>query len=217
MNTYTPYTYLIGWTRYNKWYYGSRTAKKNNCLYESGCHPDDLLKTYFTSSNRVLDMIKLYGNPDVVEIRKTFPNNPKKALRWEGKVLKRLKIGPKEHWLNDGYLHNVPNSWANKSKEERRKHGQNIAESQIKKGVHNFLKKNRKGKMGNEFDSKSARETSLRRMKNGTNPFCKLCCVDQEGNIIWTDKEKYYDQKHTGKLVMNSSKEGKRRLAEKKQ
>ena len=39
----TPYTYLIGWSKLDKWYYG--------CRYGINCHPDDFWKTYFTSSN----------------------------------------------------------------------------------------------------------------------------------------------------------------------
>lgn len=215
-NHYIPYTYLLGWSILDKWYYGSRTAKKSRCLYESGCHPDELLETYFTSSIKVLQMIERHGKPDVVQIRKTFPNSPRKAQIWEGKVLKKLKVGTKSRWLNEGYLSKVPNSWANKTPEQRQQHGRNIALAQIKKGNHNFLKHNRRKKMGNEFDSESARENAIRRMQNGTNPFCKLCCVDRLGNIVWTDREVFFQQKNSGNLVMNSSKEGKRRLKEKR-
>ena len=42
---HTPYTYLIGWSKLNIWYYGRRTAKK--------CNPDEFWVTYFTSSNKV--------------------------------------------------------------------------------------------------------------------------------------------------------------------
>jgi len=37
-----PYTYLIGWSNLNTWYYGRRTSKN--------CHPSDLWQKYFTSS-----------------------------------------------------------------------------------------------------------------------------------------------------------------------
>jgi hypothetical protein len=214
---YIPYTYLIGWTTINKWYYGSRTARNYKCLYKSGCHPDDLFNTYFTSSKEVSNLIKEHGHPDIIQIRKTFPNNPKNALRWEGKVLRMLKIGTKNHWINRGYLHSVPNSWSNVSKEMRKVRGQHIAQTQLESGVHNFLKINRDGRMGNEFNSETAKENAVKRMKNGTNPFCKLCCVDEDGYIVWTKKEVFLEQKHTNKLVMNSSKEGKRRIMDRKQ
>lgn len=53
MYIYTPYTYLIGWSKHNIWYYGKRTAKN--------CHPNDFWVTYFTSSNG-----KLYYKNNIV-------------------------------------------------------------------------------------------------------------------------------------------------------
>lgn len=112
MPIYTPYTYLIGWSELNIWYYGSRYARKTSCIYESGCHPDDLWVTYFTSSLHVKDFIEIYGNPDIVKIRKTFPAGSKlpsieeinllsrKALDWEEKFLRRINAIVKQNWLN---------------------------------------------------------------------------------------------------------------------
>lgn len=60
----TPYTYLIGWSKLNLWYYGKRTAK--------GCHPNDLFKTYFTSSNVVKKLRQSNGDPDVITIHMIF-------------------------------------------------------------------------------------------------------------------------------------------------
>ena len=87
----TPYTYLIGWTEQNKWYYGVRFAKK--------CHPNDLWTTYFTSSNYVKKFRKEYGEPDIVEVRKIFTCS-QKARDWETKVIKRLNIVESDEWLN---------------------------------------------------------------------------------------------------------------------
>ena len=93
MNSFisVPYTYLIGWTKHNKWYYGVRYGKK--------CHPDDLWVTYFTSSKIVRHCRKEYGEPDIIEIRKTF-DSPEKALKWETKVLQRINVIKEEKWLN---------------------------------------------------------------------------------------------------------------------
>ena len=104
----------------------------------------------------------------------------------------------------------------NKTQEENFKHGKKIMETHRKNRSHNFMRENRKTKLGNEFDSKSAAENAKKRMADGTNYFCKLCCVDKEGNIIWIDKDAFYQQKSTENLVMNSSKEGKRRIMEKR-
>ena len=63
MSIYTPYFYIIGWRELDRWYVG--------CRYRKGCHPSDLMTTYFTSSkNYVHPFIEQHGLPDVVW---TFP------------------------------------------------------------------------------------------------------------------------------------------------
>jgi hypothetical protein len=86
-----PYTYLIGWPEYNRWYYGVR--------YKQGCHPNDFWIDYFTSSFTVKDFVTKHGDPTIKIIRKTF-NNITKARLWESKVLRRLKVVNKDTWLN---------------------------------------------------------------------------------------------------------------------
>lgn len=85
-----PYTYLIGWTNLNKWYYG--------CRYADGCSSDDLWKTYFTSSKYVFNFRKENGEPDIIKIRKVFDCKID-SLEWEGRVLRKL-WNRREHWLN---------------------------------------------------------------------------------------------------------------------
>lgn len=85
------FTYLIGWSRSDKWYYGVRYAK--------GCAPSDLWRTYFTSSRHVEKTRSLLGEPDVVEVRRVF-DDPMKAREWEDKVLRRLAVPCSEKWLN---------------------------------------------------------------------------------------------------------------------
>ena len=96
---YTPYTYLIGWSKLDKWYYGSRYATKNKCLYESGCHPDDFWVTYHTSSNIVTAFREEHGEPDVIQIRKTF-SNADDAKAWEHRILQRMNVVKNDKWLN---------------------------------------------------------------------------------------------------------------------
>jgi|LakMenEpi04Sep11_1017361.scaffolds.fasta_scaffold01005_2 hypothetical protein len=86
-----PYTYLIGWKNLNKYYYGVR--------YSFNCHPSDLFVTYFTSSSVVKSYIDIYGNPDIIQIRKTFKNKDA-ACKWESKVLKRLNAVNRLDFLN---------------------------------------------------------------------------------------------------------------------
>lgn len=85
------YTYLIGWTQYQKWYYGVRYAKNST--------PTDLWKSYFTSSKHVKTFRENYGEPDIIEVRKIF-ENPDLARKWESKVLRRIKAVSDERFLN---------------------------------------------------------------------------------------------------------------------
>jgi hypothetical protein len=109
MTIYSPYTYLIGWSKLDKWYYGVRFAKKSYCLYESGCHPDELWVTYFTSSETVDLYRKTYGEPDVVEVRKRF-NIKESAIEWENKVLKRIGAANNLRFLNKTENKSFPHS-----------------------------------------------------------------------------------------------------------
>lgn len=86
-----PYTYLIGWSNYDTWYYGVRYAKN--------CHPDDLWVEYKTSSKYVTDFTEKHGEPDVVQVRKTFTDSATARL-WEEKVLSRMKVISDQRWLN---------------------------------------------------------------------------------------------------------------------
>ena len=96
LHSHVPYTYRIKWSSTGMNYYGVKTAKN--------CHPDGFWKTYFTSSKRVYDYIKTHGNPDIIEIRKTFtgPDAVNKARQWEIIVLSRLKAPIRQDYLNKG-------------------------------------------------------------------------------------------------------------------
>lgn len=91
MDIRVPYTYLIGWTDHNKYYYGLR--------YGVNCNPDELWKTYFTSSKHVKKFREKYGDPDIIQVRKTF-NSKYKACLWEHKVLRRIKAKDRIDFLN---------------------------------------------------------------------------------------------------------------------
>ena len=86
-----PYTYLIGWSKLNKFYYGVR--------YSKNCRPTDLWVSYFTSSKYVKSFANQNGKPDIIQIRKTFEDKNKARL-WEEKVLKKMKVLEKDNWLN---------------------------------------------------------------------------------------------------------------------
>lgn len=86
------FTYLMGWSSHDKWYYGRRTAK--------GCNPSDLWSIYFTSSKHVKKFRELHGEPDIIQIRKTFTDKHKCEL-FEVRVLRRVLLSAhRDKWLN---------------------------------------------------------------------------------------------------------------------
>ena len=119
MNIYIPYTYLIGWSKHNIWYYGRRTAKN--------CNPNDFWKTYFTSSTYVKEFRKQHGEPDILQIRKTFTNNPDACKLWESNFLKRIDAQNDSRFLNKRNSDHkwdttgIPNVRYNDTQEKREK------------------------------------------------------------------------------------------------
>lgn len=76
-----PYTYLIGWSAHNAYYYG--------CRYAKNCDPSDLWVTYFTSSKYVSRLRQELGEPDIVQIRRTFTDRVE-CINYEARVLRRI-------------------------------------------------------------------------------------------------------------------------------
>ncbi|MFA6198819.1 MAG: NUMOD3 domain-containing DNA-binding protein [Bacteroidales bacterium] len=89
--TFKPYTYLIGWSSLNKFYYGVQYGTKAN--------PKNLWTTYFTSSKYVKEFREFYGEPDIIQVRKVFETK-EKAIQWEFKIIQRMKIVSSSNWLN---------------------------------------------------------------------------------------------------------------------
>lgn len=85
------FSYLIGWSNHNKYYYGARWAR--------GCSPSDLWTTYFTSSKHVKAFREQYGEPDIVQVRKVF-ECVDRCRDYEGRVLRRLNVLHEDKWLN---------------------------------------------------------------------------------------------------------------------
>lgn len=97
MSTY--YTYLIGWSKLNTWYYGSKWGKDAD--------PSKFWISYFTSSRKVKEFRKKHGEPDVIQVRRTFDDKEKVRL-WEHKVLRRIKAVEKKNWLNQTDAISIP-------------------------------------------------------------------------------------------------------------
>lgn len=86
------YTYLIGWRKLDKWYYG----------YRNRDNPEsDLWVEYFTSSKYVKAFRELHGEPDVVRVHRVFPDKVS-AMVFEDRFLYRVKAVRSSRWLNRG-------------------------------------------------------------------------------------------------------------------
>jgi hypothetical protein len=90
----TPFTYIIGWSELNKFYYGKRTAKN--------CHPSELWTKYFTSSEYVNDFVLQFGNPDIILVDIIFDsvsvcNHYEEFFHYSNNVVHDSK------WLNESY------------------------------------------------------------------------------------------------------------------
>lgn len=119
------YTYLIGWSSLKQYYYGVRYAKDAS--------PDDLWRTYFTSSGLVKRFRKANGEPDIIQIRSQF-TNAESATKWENKVLRRIKAKYRKDFINqhDNYAFPVFHGDNNYSKRpEVKKKLSNAAKGRI--------------------------------------------------------------------------------------
>jgi hypothetical protein len=88
----TPFTYYLFHRPTGVKYYGVR--------YANNCSPNDLWKTYFSSSKKVRFLIEEYGIESFdYQIRKVF-DSKEAAISWEQRVLRRLKVLNKTEWLN---------------------------------------------------------------------------------------------------------------------
>lgn len=152
LKNYVPYTYLIGWSSHQVYYYGTEYGSNTKVA-----NPNNLWKTYFTSSKRVASFREKYGEPDIIQVRKTFERK-EEAVNWEHKVLKRLKVKTNPMFLNctsgDGNFVNKGGYTCPKN------HGEKISEYRSRPEII-------------EKSSKNATKINNKRVENGTHPFLK--------------------------------------------
>lgn len=86
------YTYLVGWSNHGKFYYGAQWNKNAN--------PKNLWKTYFTSSRHVKEFRVKYGEPDIIQVRKTFGDDAQSCREWEERFLIKVRAKKMKCWLN---------------------------------------------------------------------------------------------------------------------
>lgn len=91
MNIYIPFTYIIGWSKHKKFYYGAK--------YAQGCQPSDLWESYFTSSEYVKEFRKKFGEPDIIKIHKIFDDKDS-CVMFETQYLSRIDAKNHPSFLN---------------------------------------------------------------------------------------------------------------------
>jgi hypothetical protein len=211
--TFTPYTYLIGWSKLNKWYYGARWSNK--------CNPTDLWNPYKTSSNAVKTFIKENGDPDIIQVRRTFKTESE-VRYWEERVLRKLHSKDPFHikeskWLNVNPTASPPcmkgsEPWNKGKKLEpfSDDHKKKISKSLTGRSISDKTKKiwseQRKGKPGRQWSEES--KEKLRQSKLGK----PIGPPSDETRKIWSEQRKGSGNPNYGKKV---SDETKRKIGEK--
>lgn len=212
MNIYIPFTYIIGWTKHKKFYYG--------CKYAQGCKPSDLWESYFTSSEYVEEFRKNHGDPDIIKIHKTFSDS-NSCIAFEHKYLTRIDAKNNESFLNK---HN-----GGKNLKSTNQSAKKSAEIQIKKRTHHWLKRPDGTSVGKTLTEERINNKTHHWLKRpdgtshasdkvlkGTHPLLKtVSVVDNNGNYIRIEQNIYKNQ--TGNMknwdfVNPLSQEGLRRL-----
>lgn len=173
------YTYLIGWSSLNVYYYGVRTAAR--------CRPEsDLWIQYKTSSEYVKQFTRINGEPDVVQVRQRF-DSPKKALLWEHKTLRRMNVMNRDDFLNKSIGNGV---FTSADPEVAKK----ISESCKGRTAHNKGKPNpaqseRMKKNNPNADGRNGRKLKGRRAHNKKKPVYKHCMTCWDLFRVTRDKK----------------------------
>jgi hypothetical protein len=201
LNDRTPYTYLIGWSAMDKFYFG--------CRYAKNCNPSELFISYFTSSKHVKNFISIHGIPDIIQIRKTF-NNIDECRKAEHIILRRLKVICDDRWLNKtdniSISSDAAYSGATSVNRKSRKGIPNPGVSKGRKGIPSW----NKGLKGDERCLMAAKKTANKRFENGTYvSWCKGLKLSEEqtknmrGKTRTPEHSKKISDAKKGKIAWN--------------
>jgi hypothetical protein len=67
--------------------------------FAKGCKPADLWVKYFTSSKKVKEFRNVYGDPDVIQVRRIF-DDANAARLWESRVIRKTNAVRDGRWMN---------------------------------------------------------------------------------------------------------------------
>jgi len=167
-----PYTYLIGWSNHNKFYYGARWAK--NCL------PEDLWVTYFTSSKHVKLFREQHGEPDIIQVRKIF-NDVHECKIYENKILQKLNVLLDDKWLNKN-INGLFLPLGKQSSEHINKRIQKSIQTKIKRGTFNNVSWTKESnpeaaeKVSKALSGKKKSQKHIKSMRNRPQDTLTLTC-----------------------------------------
>lgn len=182
-----PYTYLLVHKISGLKYYGVRFAK--------GCHPNELWKTYWSSSKTVKQLIRTDG-PDSFEIsiRKTFIN-AELARKWENKVLRRLNVVKNTNFLNKTDNISIAPLYGSDNPATRAE-----VREQISKSIKERAKQFPNPRIGT-ITSQNVREKQSIAKQGALNPFYGKTHSDETKKILSTrqqgSKNSFYGKSHS--------------------
>ncbi|MFA6198912.1 MAG: NUMOD3 domain-containing DNA-binding protein [Bacteroidales bacterium] len=180
--TFKPYTYLIGWSTLNKFYYGVQYGKKAN--------PDNLWNIYFTSSKYVKEFRELYGEPDIIQIRKVFETK-EQAIQWEFKVIQRMHIVQHNKWLNRSL--NGQKFFNNGHTEETKQKLSNSLQGHV-------ISEETKQKLSNSLQGHVISEETKKKIGEGNRG--KIVSEESRKKMSKTRKGKIRTQEHSDAIVL---------------
>lgn len=139
---YKPYFYIIGWSKHEIFYCGIEFGKSKKIA-----NPNNLWKTYFTSSDYVQQFRRENGEPDIIEIVEIFENK-NQALEYEEKFITEHVMTNQHNWLNRNnsgkrFYHEATQEFREKQREMMMKRLETGWKPKVKTGVehHNYGKK----------------------------------------------------------------------------
>lgn len=199
------YTYLIGWSKQKKWYYGVRFSKNSN--------PNDLWVNYFTSSKYVKKFREENGEPDIIQVRKIFESS-EKARKWESKVIKKVNAVKSNYWLNktdntdkfysEGKLSLEHKQKLSKIRTEKNKgntfrKGKKFSIESLKKLKESRNKRKDKPMLGKKMSVEAKEKMSLAKLGKKMNEKFKISCSERN--------KKRYEDPEKRKIMSEKMKE----------
>ena len=197
------FTYLIGWSHQDVWYYGYSTRNES-----------DLWNSYFTSSKYVALFRKENGEPDVIRVHKQF-GTKQEANLFETKFLKRVGAVKSDRWLNkhDTESFRGPCMFSESSRKKMSEAAKKRTGRVVSEETRRKISEAQKGKKKGPQSEETKRKKSLANSGKTISEDHKAAISKANSGRVRTAESKYLQrQKMLGRSTMTE--EGKRRISE---